>query len=377
MFERLGQKLVACGALVVLGSALGACDGSPSNPGSGGAGGQGAGATGEGGLFAVGGGPPDGTIDENSACATSVIQGQTLSVTMLIMFDKSGSMLENQKWANAKAALIAFFQSDATAGMSVGLRFFPDDAPVPGCNDAACNIDACATPLVSPAPLTEAPASGDPQQKALIDAVNAKSPSGETPMFAALGGAEQWATQNAKPGEVRTVVVLVTDGEPTKCNTDIAAIAQLAKEAKDGADVFTYAIGMEGSDAAQLAQIATAGGTEAIVVGAENVTSELLAALSGIKKTEVSCSYPMPESDVPGQPADPTKVNVNYYKGGGKPETLPKVASEADCGATYGWYYDNPASPTQIFLCPTTCAEAQSDPDAIVKILVGCATIAK
>ena len=361
-------------------AALTACGGGgESTTAGGGEGGQGASSSGgSGGSFLTGGGDTGQTIDEDSACATSAVEGKPLPVTMLIMFDKSASMLEDQKWAGAKAALIAFFQNDETAGLSIGLRFFPDDEPASGCNDQVCSVDACSQPLVPPAPLTTAPADGDPQQKALVDAVNAKSPSGQTPMYAALGGAEAWAKANSVPGEKSTAVVLVTDGEPTTCNTDIGAIASLAKDAYDSAGVLTYAIGMLGSNEAQLDQIAAAGGTEeALLANAGSVSTKLIEALTSIQKAQIACTFDVPAASMPGEEVDPGKVNVNYHDGSGGIVTMPRVGGAGDCPTTYGWYYDDPAMPQTILLCPSTCAELQKNPDALVKILLGCATVVK
>ncbi len=378
--RNVGRQVRLLAGVISSVALLAACDGGTADTTSaGGQGGQGAsGGGGSGGSFLTGGGDTGQTIDEDSACATSAVEGKALPVTMLIMFDKSASMLEDQKWAGAKAALISFFQNDATAGLSIGLRFFPDDDPAAGCNDQACSIDACSQPLVPPAPLTTAPASSDPQQKALVDAVNAKSPSGQTPMYAALGGAEAWAQQNAIEGETNTVVVLVTDGEPTTCNTDVGAIAGLAKEAHDSAGVLTYAIGMFGSNQDQLDQIAAAGGTDkALLASAGSVSTELVVALTSIQKAQIACTFDVPAPAMPGDVVDPGKVNVNYHDGSGSVVTLPRVAGLADCPSTYAWYYDDPVMPTTIQLCPATCASVQNDPDALVKILLGCETVVK
>ena len=363
--------LLTCAAPAACGG-----DGNGSSNGGGGGGVTG-GSGGAAGGFG-GGGTVDPGFDESSACATSSTVGKTLPVTMLIMFDKSGSMLENQKWAGAKAALVAFFQDPKSAGLSVGLRFFPDDSPVAGCNDQACSLDACAAPLVAPAPLTEAPAASDPQQKALVDAVNAKSPGGETPMYAALGGAEQWAQSNADEATHRTAVVLVTDGEPTTCNTDIAAIAGLAKAAHDAKGVLTYAIGMPGSNATQLDKIAAAGGTDkAFLADAGALSAKLIEALTSIQKAQIACTFDMPVASQPGDTVDPGKVNVNYYKSADSHVTLPRVDDLAGCSGTYGWYYDDAAAPKTITLCPSTCADVQGNTNALIKILLGCETVVK
>jgi von Willebrand factor type A domain len=318
-----------------------------------------------------------GTLSPDAACATSVVEGTTVPATMYIMFDKSGSMLENQKWAGAKASLIAFFQDQDSTGLKVALRFFPDDDPVPGCNEVACDVDSCATPLVDVGVLTSEPAVADPQQAALVDAVNSRNPSGQTPMYAALAGAEQWAKAYAAQiaGAERTIVILVTDGEPNGCVEDINAIAALAKDAHDTQGVVTYAVGLEGSNEAQINEIAQAGGSdEGFFIGSGSAQSDLLEALRKIKKNQIACTFAVPESETPGEIVDPNYVNINYIPGGGDAVTLGKVANAGACGAAGGWYYDDDVNPTSISLCPTTCDEAQLDPDARVQVLLGCQT---
>jgi hypothetical protein len=47
----------------------------------------------------------------------------------------------------------------------------------------------------------------------------------------------------------------------------------------------------------------------------------------------------------------------------------------ADCaGVTNGWYYDDPAAPETIVLCPQTCEAIQGFTMAQVSIEFGCAT---
>jgi hypothetical protein len=81
----------------------------------------------------------------------------------------------------------------------------------------------------------------------------------------------------------------------------------------------------------------------------------------------------MPEGE-PNKPVDPAKINVNYTPGGGSAETIGQVANEAACGADGGWYYDDPADPAIITLCPVTCAEVQLDDAAKIEIILGCDT---
>lgn len=93
-------------------------------------------------------------------------------------------------------------------------------------------------------------------------------------------------------------------------------------------------------------------------------------ALKVIQQQAIGCTLaiPTPSGGVP----DWSKVEVDYYPGGNPPATtLPKVTGAAQCSGD-GWYYDNPASPTQVNLCPTTCTTVQADFAAKVELRLGC-----
>jgi hypothetical protein len=295
------------------------------------------------------------------------------------MFDRSGSMNDDNKWPQAAAALTAFFQDAGTAGLRVALRFFPDDIPVAGCQDSDCNASACSQPLVELGELTADSAPTDTQEAALVEAVETSFPdardTGGTPLYAALDGAEQWAaaTQASHPDE-NTVVVLVTDGSPNGCNENISDIAQLAADTLASNGVLTYAVGIEGSNPADMDEIAQAGGTDAgIFIGAGNAEADLLAALDAIRGRSLSCDFPMPQAS-PDRQIDPSLINVNYTPGGGATVLIGQAASSNAC-AQGGWYYDDPAAPTRIFLCPNTCQVVQADRNASLQIVIGCVTV--
>jgi len=323
----------------------------------------------------------DGTDDDPGdfdACASTVVEGERLPVQMYIMFDKSGSMLDDQKWAGATAALTAFFQDEDSAGLDVALRFFPDDEPQSGCNENACSAQACASPLVDLGTLNALPAHSDPHQAALVDAVQSRQPGGQTPMYAALGGATDWARSHLT-NEAKTVVVLVTDGEPNGCDESTAAIAGLASEAATEG-IFTYAIGMSGADINQLDQIANAGGTEqAFVVGVgPSIHKDLVAAFEDIGASAPSCTMDVPAPSDLGEEIEPGLVNVTFLTGpGANPATLPRVDGPSDCDGGGGWYYDDPMSPTSIELCPTSCDLVENNKKGSLELVFGCKSVLK
>jgi hypothetical protein len=86
---------------------------------------------------------------------------------------------------------------------------------------------------------------------------------------------------------------------------------------------------------------------------------------------ELPCTYTIPPPP-DGVELDPNAVNFTYTPPGGNPVTIPNVGSMAGCAGD-GWYYDNPAMPTQIIVCPQTCSTIQGGGEVSVEF--GCATI--
>jgi hypothetical protein len=324
--------------------------------------GSGSGQGGEGSGISGGTGAGDGAGGGFEQCAQATLEGELVPVNMLIAFDKSGSMLDGNKWGAAEAAFIAFFQAPEADPLRVGLRFWPDS----GCDELSCNIEACSQPLVDVGPLS------DPvQEQALVDAFASRSPFGLTPMSAALAGATMWAVdyQTMKEGTEKVVVVLVTDGEPTACELTIQAIAKYAADAYAQAGIQTFAVGLQGSNESQMHEIAKAGNTnQGFFIGSGNAEVELLAALKAIQESSVVCSFAMPKPADAETPIDPGKVNVTFNT-----QPIKQVSGEAACVAG-GWYYNDPAAPTVIELCDSTCDAIQAEEDAKIEIILGCKT---
>jgi hypothetical protein len=316
-----------------------------------------------GGAGGSGGGVDPSTLDFEP-CAEVHDEATLVPVNMFLTVDKSGSMADMGKWGSAVAAFTAFFEDPSAASLKVALRLWPLDGD--GCNDVACDAMACSQPAVALGELGDAA-----QRQALVDALTATVPDGGTPMSAALEGAAIFAaSQLAAAPEEEVVVVLVTDGEPNGCDEDVAAIAAIAADsAAAGAPV--YVVGIEGSNEAQLDQIAMAGGTSAgYFVGSANAEAELLAAMQDIQGQSVACSFPFPVED-PARPLAPELMRIEYDSGGST-LVVPRVGGADECTDAGGWYLDDPALPTTITLCPATCSEVQGDLEARLDIAVGC-----
>lgn len=381
-------------ALLLIGVVTSACggkdDGSEVDGGNGNGNGNGTGGSGpvlagdgtSGTLGSGSGATP--TIDPDMACAKGSATAALNGVNMFVMFDRSSSMNDraNQngsRWDVTSAALKSFFASADASGLKLALRFFPHDQPAEGCSQQGCDVAACSKPLVGLGELTAQAAPGDAQEKSLIDATNASAPgmAGQgTPISAALGGALSWAKaqRKATPSE-NSVVVLVTDGEANGCDEDIDTIAGLAADAFASDGIRTYAIGLTGSQERDMNQIAREGGTERgiFVADGANTEQDLLQALGAIRGQVLDCDFAMPEP-ADGVEVNINAINVNYTSGSGTLSTLAQVANAEACARAPGWYYDDPAVPTQIILCPAACETVTADASAKLDILLGCPT---
>jgi hypothetical protein len=351
----------------------------------------------------------DGAINPDAACGTGTAQARLEPVSMFVMFDRSGSMINNQtpptRWDSASMALTTFFQDPEAAGLAIALRFFPHDSPAVGCNNdaaAGCLGTACAQPLiplmadptVALPTLTAMAAPYDTLEGELVTAITNSAPTPVqmgmanqgTPTYAALDGALQWASayQAAHPRpQQQTVVVFVTDGEPQGCDTNRANIAMLASTALMVSGIRTYTVGLAASmnGLTFLNDLAVAGGTDqAFIVEDATAATALVDALKAIQGSALSCNFPFPMQQDAGM-ADPDKINVDYTPGaadadaGVTPMKVPffRVDNMAACTGADQWYYDDNMNPMQIHLCPATCDAVTAAPgEPKLDILIGC-----
>jgi hypothetical protein len=94
-----------------------------------------------------------------------------------------------------------------------------------------------------------------------------------------------------------------------------------------------------------------------------------------VQGSALACEYAIPDPP-DGMDFDPMQVNVEFEDDAGGILQIGNVAGPGDCGGvTDGWYYDNPADPTTILLCPQTCDKIQGFTMASVSIGFGCATV--
>lgn len=302
----------------------------------------------------------------DAACAAVTEEANETPLSLYVMLDKSMSM--ETRWDRAMSGLKAFLNDSKSGGINIALGFFPRP---PGAEE--CNSEYYLAPAVDFGLLPG-------HASKLVAAIDAERPDGRsTPVFPALGGAIRKAmalAQTAKDEKraASAAVLLVTDGEPEgQCKDDHDAIAAHAKNGL-AKDVRTFVVGLPGVNRDFANLIASAGGTEkAIVIESNDVEGQFQKALADVRGQALPCEYALPDQVLRGDIAI-GQVNVVWTHGGSKDtETIPKTS---DCSQG-GWQYDDPAKPSTILLCPSTCAAIKDDLQAKIDIELGCATIVR
>lgn len=318
-----------------------------------------------------GGSPP---ADASDSCLNDTLSAVPVPLAMLLVMDRSGSMAMPtgaRKWDQARAAMIGFADTKGAAGAKLGLTIFPPDSE--------SSLDRCLSSSYAPVvPIAELPGNG----AAIKDALVSREPLSDTPMASALEGSidDMKAYLSANPYE-EGVLILVTDGDPTGCpNDSVTNVAQIAATAaKDTPRIRTFVVGMDGATFKNLDVIAGAGGgaptafNASAAVGGVSPQQQLLTALESIRAGAIACEYVMPTTDK-GK-VDLDSVDIAFNSGSGEPVVgIRKVASAQDCGLTTGgFYYDDPASPKRIVLCPSSCeAVKKGTQQAKLDVVLGC-----
>lgn len=304
-------------------------------------------------------------------CVGEYFEGESLPLDLYVMFDQSGSMLNDvgglTRLAAVQQATTEFLRDPATRGIGVGIGYFGDE-PI---GETSCEPASYAAPAV--------PISLD--HESVIASLDARTPTGETPTAAALDGACGYAAAWKQDHPERAVVVLlVTDGKPEapvscasgSCCPDIDTAEAAARACHEQMPfVSTYVLGV-GPELDLLNRIAAAGGTkQAYLVGNDQVAANVLAALSKIRgDAAIPCSLAIPE---PPAGERPDFGLVNLLAGTDCLSPIYHVETAADCGTDGGWYYDDPSAPKSVELCASTCG-AVSLPGTRLRFSIGCQT---
>ena len=307
-------------------------------------------------------------------------------VALYIMFDKSLSMQQSGLWDPAVTALNSFVNDEDSAGLRVGLQYFPNG----GSCDTGAGYD---TPAV---PVGELPG----HASTLSDSLEQANPDGiGTPIEGALRGVTEFCKDyQVENGDEPCVAVLVTDGKPqyaSGCSEDHGELAAIAGAAF-AAGVKTFAVGLQGADFDLLDLIAQQGGApdcdpdgDAYACDVSSGAEQLADTLVSIRDTVVEiethtetvtrvdehrlpCEWQLPEVPA-GQTFDREKVNIKLTAGDDE-RNFGRVPSPDAC-VEDGWHFDDAENPSRILACPETCTMIEALPEAQIDILLGCETI--
>jgi hypothetical protein len=317
-------------------------------------------------------------------CAGEQFDGEAIPLEIYIMMDRSISMGDSQpnyvlpgggtKWDAVRRGFQNFFALPQVKTMSAGIDFFSQNS---------CDPNVYSTPEVEIGPVPQTAPN-------ILASYDAHAPGDNTPMGPALEGALMHARdwKQAHLG-VEVAVVLVTDGVPNGCGTMTSdprggadTIAPIAAQYASGTPpVPTYVLGIQGIEVSAadftyvVTHIAQAGGSEPVIVQAtDDLAQTFAAALDKIRAAAAPpCTYSVPLPPAGGN-LDLKRVNVVLEPVGSGAEPILNVQDASQCQYG-GWYYDPPADPQTINLCPNTCDVVSKLNGAGFKVLFGCATV--
>jgi hypothetical protein len=210
-----------------------------------------------------------------------------------------------------------------------------------------------------------------------------------TEIEGALRGIAQFTAANKTPGR-EMIGVLMTDGDPNGCNEDVDDLAQIIADHYATTGIRTFIIGVEGATDRNLERMAIEGGAEPhddfcgslappchywnVGDASGDVLAAALQAIIG-QSTPIGCEFPLSNvQPAGGQMLDTSTINVTLTTPSAGESTILNTPTPAECPVgQLAWYYDNPAEPSVIHLCPSTCdAVKVTEGGAQINIVGGC-----
>jgi hypothetical protein len=308
--------------------------------------------------------------DASATCTAEQVKAEPVPLAMLVLVDRSGSML-GDKWEAATQAIRSFADRSEVVGMKMGVQFFPPLVAGDQCNGSLYKNLAV--------PIAPLPENVIPIQQKLL---STDADGGATPMSSGLEGSIGAMRDFLSANPMHEgVVILVTDGDPTSCGavSSVVGVATGGAKPPSGVPVVhTFAVGMDGATFGNLDQIAAAGAgfPTAFNVGAGATAQQALVdALEKVRTGALGCEYTLPLPPPERGVLDLSSVVFEFTPGKNDPKVSMSLVADKDaCGATTGgYYYDDPKNPTRVILCPSSCDQVRGGTaDATVQLAFGC-----
>jgi hypothetical protein len=308
---------------------------------------------------------------DGAVCASFVGVVGVHPLSILFLVDRSDSMNDataaaGTKWELARAAVLASLATPELAAAEVALTYFPRTS---GSGMTTCSEADYVTPDIEFAPVASA-------QPGIAASLAAQAPGGTSPDGPALAGAiahaRSWWSANGSGG-LAPFVVLVSDGYPTDCapqdDSGLAQIAAAGAAASPSIATLVVMAGWNVSDLQLLDGIAMAGGhIDACLIDPPGLPAPYLVQLTSYLKARAAlpspCTWTVPTPEAGSAAWASGSVSLSLA---GTSQQVGRVDDASACDASAGgWYYDadviTGATPSQLTLCPATCAIVQTAP---------------
>jgi hypothetical protein len=306
-------------------------------------------------------------------CSSTSAMAKPLPVDIFFLIDRSGSMTISvgtlrrdsgasvSRWESIVEALTNFAQAPASAGLQIGLGYFP----------GTTSFDECSPPQYSTpsVPIGELPGVAND----FISSLMRTFPDGGTPTLPGIEGAIQYARQRETMLGRRTAIALATDGQPNSCNSSLQTVSDAVRMAAMQG-IYTFVIGV-GNSLQVFNSIAAAGGTNTAYLVENATPNELGMAFRNVQMqaAALACSYMVPPPPA-GQTIDSNRVGVRFTPNANPIAAfdIPMVPTRADCGPTGGYFFDDLATPTSVTLCEASCKKVNTSGEGSVSVVFGC-----
>ena len=307
----------------------------------GGTGGSSAAGGSGGGAGVPSGGAGGGGGSGGTSCTPSAGPASPRPISLIILLDRTASMVQNNKWTLATGAVNDLANDAKASGIQVALQYMD-------LTGGQCDGTGYSTPAVPFAPLPG-------NATALASSMAQTTPTGVTNLEGALNGIKSMALARlAQQPDVQLVTAFITDVTAASggggCSTSLAVFTGILGSVWPSAT--TYVIALQGAQLPVVSPLAAAGGSQAAI----DASSGAPAIKAGLLRSVRPCRFAVP----PGNASFTLKLAAGDVP-------LTKAASAASCDDK-SWF-SVATSPSTAALCPAVCAQLDAVGSSIESVV--------